>query len=438
MSEPVISVRGIGKKYRLGFTLSHDTLRDKIAQGAKRIVHSVRRIAHGAKGIARSKELPNNPITQSPNNPQNSKEFWALKDISFDVQQGEVVGIIGANGAGKSTLLKILSEITEPTEGEIRIRGRVASLLEVGTGFHPELSGRENVYMNGAILGMTKAEIDAKFDEIVAFSGVEKFIDTPVKRYSSGMQVRLAFAVAAHLEPEILVVDEVLAVGDMEFQKKCIGQMGKVAKEGRTVLFVSHNMGAISRLCETGILLDEGKIVEMGDVSSVVGKYLTMPAASGDIDLASVQNRSGTGSAKFSRVVTRNGTGKECDTFTIGDDIVFDVHITGGECLRAGRMSLQITSSEGVPIYHLVAYDAGFELSNLEENAIVRVIIRKQKLYPRDYYVSLWLADSAAETLDRIQDAFKFSVIEGGFYLLRQIDRQAAVVHEVPEWSILD
>jgi lipopolysaccharide transport system ATP-binding protein len=346
MSSPIILVRNIGKKYKLGATLggrNYKTLRDVLTQAAFGPFRKLFAAFRKEPSTVGSHSSTNNPITQSPNNsitqspnnlttksPNNPKEFWALKDISFDVQQGEVVGIIGRNGAGKSTLLKILSEITEPTEGEIRIRGRVASLLEVGTGFHPELSGRENVYMNGAILGMTKAEIDAKFDEIVDFAGVEKFIDTPTKRYSSGMQVRLAFAVAAHLEPEILVVDEVLAVGDMEFQKKCIGQMGKVAKEGRTVLFVSHNMGAISRLCETGILLDDGKIVEMGDVGSVVGKYLTMPAASGDIDLTSVQNRNGTGAARFTRVVTRNGTGKECDTFTIGDDIVFDVHISGG------------------------------------------------------------------------------------------------------------
>ena len=454
MAFPIISVKNIGKKYKLGATLggrNYKTLRDVLTQAVFGPIRKLSAAFRKEPSTSGSHSSPNNPITQSPNNQNvlpsalcplpsaeaSPREFWALKDISFDVQQGEVVGIIGRNGAGKSTLLKILSEITEPTEGEIRIRGRVASLLEVGTGFHPELSGRENVYMNGAILGMTKAEIDATFDEIVAFAGVEKFIDTPVKRYSSGMQVRLAFAVAAHLEPEILVVDEVLAVGDMEFQKKCIGQMGKVAKEGRTVLFVSHNMGLISRLCETGILLDDGKIVEMGDVGSVVGKYLAMPAPSGDIDLTSVQNRNGTGAARFTRVVTRNGTGKKCDTFTIGDDIVFDIHISGGNWIQSGRMSLQITSNEGIPIYHLVAYDAGFELSNLGEKAVVRVVLKQQKLYPRDYYVNLWLADRSYEAIDRIQNAFKFSVIEGGVLLSRQIDRSAAVVHEIPEWKIL-
>ena len=203
-----------------------------------------------------------------------ARSIWALKDVSFDINRGEVVGIIGRNGAGKSTLLKILSEITEPTEGRVEIHGRVGSLLEVGTGFHPELTGRENVYLNGAILGMKRAEIERKFDEIVAFAEVEKFIDTPVKHYSSGMYLRLAFAVAAHLEPEILIVDEVLAVGDAAFQKKCLGKMAGVAKEGRTVLFVSHNMPAITRLCERAILLDEGRLLQDGVSHQVVKAYL--------------------------------------------------------------------------------------------------------------------------------------------------------------------
>ncbi len=281
MSSPIISIKNISKKYKLGATLggrNYKTLRDVLTQVAFSPFRKLSAVFRKEPFIGGNHSSITNPITQLPNNtltksPNNPKEFWALKDISFDVQQGEVVGIIGANGAGKSTLLKILSEITEPTEGEIRIRGRVASLLEVGTGFHPELSGRENVYMNGAILGMTKAEIDAKFDKIVAFSGVEKFIDTPTKRYSSGMQVRLAFAVAAHLEPEILVVDEVLAVGDIAFQKKCLGKMEEVARGGRTVLFVSHNIGAIRSLCDRAIWLDNGQIVKNGATDEVVGDY---------------------------------------------------------------------------------------------------------------------------------------------------------------------
>jgi lipopolysaccharide transport system ATP-binding protein len=247
MNIPVVEVRGLSKQYRLGATISHDTLRDAIADGFKSI-------------FGRNSETPQQ---------SDDETIWALKDVSFDVKEGEVLGIIGRNGAGKSTLLKILSRITEPTEGAV-----MGSLLEVGTGFHPELTGRENIFLNGAILGMKKEEIKRKFDEMVAFAEIEKFLDTPVKRYSSGMYVRLAFAVAANFEPEILIVDEVLAVGDAQFQKKCLGKMGDVAGEGRTVLFVSHNMVAVQSLCSRAIWLDEGKIVEEGETDQVVSDYL--------------------------------------------------------------------------------------------------------------------------------------------------------------------
>ncbi len=253
MGNLAIVVDGLGKQYRLGQKgASYRTLRDTIVDIARR------------------------PFTLSGNynGSISEKWMWALKDVSFTIRPGEVVGIIGRNGAGKSTLLKILSQVTDPSEGGVDIHGRVGSLLEVGTGFHPELTGRENVYMNGAILGMNRREIERKFDEIVAFAEVEKFIDTPVKHYSSGMYLRLAFAVAAHLEPEILIVDEVLAVGDVTFQKKCLGKMAGVAKEGRTVLFVSHNMPAITRLCERAILLDEGKLLQDGLSHQVVKTYL--------------------------------------------------------------------------------------------------------------------------------------------------------------------
>ncbi len=251
MNDPIIHVEGLGKKYLISHEGRDTALRDVITRKTKNLLTSNNR-----------KPIPS------------VEEFWALKDINFEVQRGEAIGIIGRNGAGKSTLLKILSRITEPSTGKIEINGRIASLLEVGTGFHQELTGRENIFLNGAILGMSRAEIRKKFDAIVEFSGVEKFLDTPVKRYSSGMYVRLAFAVAAHLEPEILVVDEVLAVGDAEFQKKCLGKMDEVSKkEGRTVLFVSHNMGAINALCNRAILLDEGSILEQGDVSACVQLY---------------------------------------------------------------------------------------------------------------------------------------------------------------------
>ncbi|HEY1173773.1 MAG TPA: ABC transporter ATP-binding protein [Verrucomicrobiae bacterium] len=256
MSHPIISVRNIGKRYELGETIRHDTLRDRLAYTAKKFL--------GGSGAQ------NGQPSTSP------AEFWALRDVSFDINPGEVVGIIGRNGAGKSTLLKILSQITEPTTGEIRLRGRIASLLEVGTGFHPELTGRENVFLNGAILGMSQAEIKKKFDEIVAFAEIEKFLDTPVKRYSSGMYVRLAFAVAAHLDPEILIVDEVLAVGDVRFQEKCLGKMQNVANnEGRTVLFVSHQLASLSKLCTRGIVMSAGQVSMDGTVSKAIEHYIS-------------------------------------------------------------------------------------------------------------------------------------------------------------------
>jgi lipopolysaccharide transport system ATP-binding protein len=259
MSDTVIRVENLGKKYILGHQKQerYTALRDVMANGAK---------SFGRKVLKPFGKKIDDPAVN---------EFWALKDVSFEIKQGDRVGIIGRNGAGKSTLLKILSRITEPTNGSIRIKGRVASLLEVGTGFHPELTGRENIYLNGAILGMSKAEIKSKFDEIVAFAEVEKFLDTPVKRYSSGMYVRLAFAVAAHLEPEILVVDEVLAVGDSAFQKKCLGKMEEVGKEGRTVIFVSHNMGVMESLCNQGIYLKSGQINFAGSMKQAISIYLS-------------------------------------------------------------------------------------------------------------------------------------------------------------------
>ncbi|MBI1760336.1 MAG: ABC transporter ATP-binding protein [Acidobacteria bacterium] len=251
----VIRVENLGKKYRIQHQQRerYTALRDVIA--------------NRAKSLFRSQSLA--PNSQSPS----EEDFWALKDVSFEIEQGEVVGIIGRNGAGKSTLLKILSRITEPTTGRVSIKGRIASLLEVGTGFHPELTGRENIYLNGAILGMSRLEVARKFDEIVAFAEIEKFLDTPVKRYSSGMYMRLAFAVAAHLEPEILVVDEVLAVGDAEFQKKCLGKMSDVARGGRTILFVSHNLQAMQTLCERGVVLNEGQVVFNGGISKAIQVY---------------------------------------------------------------------------------------------------------------------------------------------------------------------
>ena len=260
MSDLAIKVENLGKKYIIGHNAgnSNDNFREVLAKGAKEIISTL------------------NPFADRKNSGIDVEDFWALKDIDFEISKGDKVGIIGRNGAGKSTLLKVLSRITEPTTGKVHINGRIASLLEVGTGFHPELTGRENIYLNGAILGMSRKEIKSKFDEIVAFAEVERFLDTPVKRYSSGMYVRLAFSVAAHLEPEILVIDEVLAVGDVQFQKKCLGKMSEVSKEGRTILFVSHNMNAIEQLCDHIVLLEAGVLIRKSlDVRSVIGDYLS-------------------------------------------------------------------------------------------------------------------------------------------------------------------
>jgi len=286
MSDIAIKVEGLSKVYFVGHNISsaerYTALRDVIARNVRNLTRKTRDMLQGR------------PIIQG----DEIEEFWALKDVSFEIKQGETVGIIGSNGAGKSTLLKILSRITEPTKGRITLQGRVASLLEVGTGFHPELTGRENIFLNGAILGMARAEIQRKFDEIVSFAEIESFLDTPVKRYSSGMYVRLAFAVAAHLEPEILIVDEVLAVGDAQFQKKCLGKMNEVAKAGRTVLFVSHQMTAIMSLCQNTILLADGRVRTIGTTENVVTEYLRSRQTFYD-DLTQAPRRAGEGNVRF-------------------------------------------------------------------------------------------------------------------------------------------
>ncbi|MBN1259940.1 MAG: ABC transporter ATP-binding protein [Anaerolineae bacterium] len=303
MSAVAIRCEKIAKRYRIGVG-RHDTLRDQIAEGVSRLFQP-----------AKGGEAPGT--------------LWALRDVSFEVQAGEVAGIIGRNGAGKSTLLKILSRITEPTQGRAVLFGRVGSLLEVGTGFHPELTGRENIFLNGAILGMRREEIQQKFDEIVAFSEIERFLDTPVKRYSSGMYVRLAFAVAAHLEPEILLVDEVLAVGDVAFQRKCLGKMGEVAGEGRTVLFVSHNMAAVQALCTRGIFLRKGTIWFDGSINDTISTYLrTLEEIPGQ-DLAERVERRGKGALRLTRVEISEGETMPAGILAAGRPAQFSFYLTG-------------------------------------------------------------------------------------------------------------
>lgn len=333
MADLALRVEDISKRYRIGLAQSRpDTLRDVLTNGFQRFKKAFKR--------------GNDSRYESP------EYIWALKNVSFDVQRGQVLGIIGRNGAGKSTLLKILSRVTDPTQGYGEIHGRVGSLLEVGTGFHPELSGRENIYLNGAILGMRREEIDRKFDEIVDFSEVGKFIDTPVKRYSSGMYLRLAFAVAAHLEPEILVVDEVLAVGDAEFQRKCLGKMNDVAQEGRTVLFVSHNMSAILRLTQETIVLDQGKIVMRAPTPEAVDYYLNMGLTKQGERYWGAEEL-GTGKTPFRPVSLRvmNKAGKVVDTVstTEGFSIAMDYHLT--EAISGLRVGLYMMTTRGEYVF---------------------------------------------------------------------------------------
>lgn len=399
MGDTVIRVENLSKRYTLTHQhqeRSYKSLREVISDSAKSILTSLR-----------------NPNFQSQN--LTREEFWALKDVSFEINQGDRVGIIGRNGAGKSTLLKILSRIVEPTSGRISIKGRVASLLEVGTGFHPELTGRENIYLNGAILGMSKAEIRKKFDEIVAFAEIEKFLDTPVKRYSSGMYVRLAFAVAAHLEPEILIVDEVLAVGDVQFQKKCLGKMQDVSKEeGRTVLFVSHNMNAIQRLCSQCVMLERGQLLAHGDTASLVVRYLSsnsyqaLPNAMVDVSSAS---RSGSGEARF----------KAVQYSSLNQTLLFQPYSNGPLefLLVIESFSFQAVESLAVSMSN----QAGTLLVNADTDSIGQIIslnkgknkvrLRIENLYlnPGFYTIGLWLAKSGNDVLDYVESAFEIEVI---------------------------
>lgn len=369
MSLPAISVRGLGKMYRLA--------------------HESKRTDSFREAITSTVLAPFRRLRQLRGTDETMEEFWALKDVSFDVQPGEVVGIIGRNGAGKSTLLKILSRIVEPTTGEIRLRGRVASLLEVGTGFHPELTGRENIYLNGSILGMKKREIDRRFDEIVDFGEIEKFLDTPVKRYSSGMYVRLAFAVAAHLDPEILIVDEVLAVGDAEFQNKCLGKMKQVATgTGRTVLFVSHNMPAVRSLCSTAIHIRNGRLHYMNATDKVLSKYLNQEEM---------------------------GANKICDT-KFGPFRSFSVHVAQDSdepCYELANtdllinlvsevdisylgLEIRIQTSEGTPISHLDTYPGHGKFS-VQANHMhtFQLHLNNLPLRPGTYFVEFFVRDDA-------------------------------------------
>jgi homopolymeric O-antigen transport system ATP-binding protein len=413
MSDVIISVEGLGKKYRIAHQqqgLRYVALRDVIAQKCAapfKFLHKT----------TRPRDHETDPLSGSPvvSGPR-TEDFWALKDVSFEVRQGEVVGIIGRNGAGKSTLLKILSRITEPTEGRVRIKGRVASLLEVGTGFHAELTGRENIFLNGAILGMQRAEIKRKFDEIVAFAEVERFLDTPVKRYSSGMYVRLAFAVAAHLEPEILIVDEVLAVGDAEFQKKCLGKMESVSRrEGRTVLFVSHNMDAIIRLCSKAIVLNQGCNEFCGSTEQATHRYLVRFSLIGQpgswLDLTSHKRRGGTKSAFFT-AATYQGQSNPTHSWpeTCGA-VIFKLRILSDQKRTISSLAVTVYSRASAKLVNADSLLIGRAISL--EKGENEVYLRIEKLYlkPGRYVIGLWLANGANDVFDFMDSAFEIDVL---------------------------
>ena len=405
MSNIAIRVEGLGKMYRIGgkqerYRTLRDTLTDAFAAPFRRASSLLRGQAYGAADL--------------------KETIWALKDVSFEVKHGEVVGIIGRNGAGKSTLLKILSRITEPTEGYADVYGRVGSLLEVGTGFHPELTGRENIYLNGAILGMSRAEIDRKFDEIVAFAEIEKFIDTPVKHYSSGMGLRLGFAVAAHLEPEILVVDEVLAVGDAQFQKKCLGKMGEVAGEGRTVLFVSHNMGAVQHLCEKTAVLESGILSLYGDTSQAVHYYLGGNRSESIGALADVRDyadRSGIGGARILAIQIRDRVGLSRTNFGIGEPFQISIELELSGDVSNLVAGLEIKSIEGIPILNLRSDSQGiiFRFAPTHNRLKIHVNIPGLPLYPGLYIVEPWVAQYLGSRMDHVHDALRISLEPMGF-----------------------
>lgn len=363
-----------------------------------------------------------------------SEYVWALKDINLEIEEGEVLGIIGKNGAGKSTLLKILSKVTSPTTGSIKARGRIASLLEIGTGFHSEMTGRENIYLNGAILGMTKAEISKKLDEIIDFAGVERYIDTPVKRYSSGMLVRLGFAVAAHLEPEILIVDEVLAVGDAEFQKKAIGKMQDISeRQGRTVLFVSHNMGSIESLCTKSIVLKQGAVEIIGKTQEVVTHYLSSLISEKEILLMDREDRKGVGNIKFQKIIFENGINSR--SYAIGNDIFIRVFAKNYfKELKRARFSISINS---INLFNLISCDSNligrlYDIPPVEDFSFVCRLI-KPPLNVGDYIVNVAIYINDIPQ-DWIISAARFSIITGSFDRRERINHMPVLAKF--EWEV--
>jgi lipopolysaccharide transport system ATP-binding protein len=455
MNEIAIKVENLSKRYRIGL---EEEIPDTFVGAAKNFLLSpirnfrqLRALSRFEDGSSESedgketgdgrRETGNAASPSSVLGPPSASEasdiIWALKDVSFEVKRGEVVGIIGRNGAGKSTLLKILSRITHPTSGRVKLNGRVSSLLEVGTGFHPELTGRENIYLNGTILGMTKDEVDRKFDEIVDFSGVEKFIDTPVKRYSSGMKVRLAFSVAAHLEPEILLIDEVLAVGDARFQKKCLGKMREVTGEGRTVLFVSHNMPSIEALCDRTILLDEGRSIFDGDTGRAINRYLGKStfAVGACVDLQVHPNRADNSTPIFQQLRILNVQEKETTAIRLGNDVIFELLLdTDHRKIEFPRIQINILDIRENSVCRFVSDIMDKRLIHLIGKNIVRCYWKDCRLMPGTYSINLHIRDSGV-SLDKIIDAASIDVLPSDVHGTGKLDREAGVFIPDGKWE---
>jgi ABC-type polysaccharide/polyol phosphate transport system ATPase subunit len=423
MSDTVISVENLSKRYLVGHRSdqyrTYTALRDVIAREARNFLRKAADFARGRQ-IVQGDEV---------------EEFWALQDVSFEVRRGEVIGIIGKNGAGKSTLLKILSRITEPTTGRVRLRGRVASLLEVGTGFHPELTGRENIFLNGAILGMTRREIRKKFDEIVAFAEVEKFLDTPVKHYSSGMYVRLAFAVAAHLEPEILIIDEVLAVGDNEFQKKCLGKMQDVAsREGRTVLFVSHNLAAISEMTTRAVLLNAGQIEFEGGPAPVISKYLSHGSRRSGYECTRVQNHKRPHILK-TEVITSDANG----IHRFGEPLEVRFHIRHDEPLARGCFSFQIINQYLQPVVHAFAYYPDVQFGRDFGESLLVCRFPSLRLNVGEFCLRTFLAEPpGGEAYESLDGICHFEVVRTDEAVLWGWRPEVCAYHEQWAWTKSD
>src|SRR6185369_11415692 len=392
MGTLAISVRDLGNQYRIGGRQErHETFMAALTAAMAAPLRRLRRIG---------KPVPEEQI------------FWALRNISFELNRGEVLGIIGRNGAGKSTLLKLLSRITEPTEGRMEIHGRLGSLLEVGTGFHPELTGRENIFLNGTILGMKRREVSRKFDEIVDFSGIEQFLDTPVKRYSSGMYVRLAFAVAAHLEPEILVVDEVLAVGDVEFQKKCLGKMSEVAGEGRTILFVSHNMGAIKTLCSQAMLIHQGTMVSKGAVEQTVAAYLDLNSPIQEHGMISDDaQRFGSGDALLRRVELRDGSGQPTAQVMLGQRFKIATVFEVSNQIEDAFIEIGISTLDGLRVATVQSIDEEQPCLSLKTGFHEIVVEVDMTLLPREYVIDVVIGHLSGLVVDWVERTFQFTAL---------------------------